>query len=211
MVKRRLYIWKIQGVAIFISFDTICTWVILAFLSFVVQLIHWSFAFDSQTTERIQAIVLNPYEWERGYWNFEDFLEAFSKMYNLRLLKIHSVHIPNGLNLVSNTLKFLQWIGYSSKSLPSSFQPKELVELNLQSSKIKYLWEGVKVILFIKLPFYYYYFFWVKSTTTSFSSSSSYYHHYYYYYFFSLGVASMHSPPIWDFEFPPFNYWISLY
>ena len=153
MVKRRLYIWKTQGVAIFISFDTIYTWVILVFLSFVVQLIHWSFAFDSQATETIQAIVLNRYEWERGYWNFEDFPEAFSNMYNLRLLKIHSVHIPNGLNHVSNGLKFLQWIGYSSRSLPSSFQPKELVELNLQSSKIKYLWQGVKVILFIRSSF----------------------------------------------------------
>ncbi|KAL4598414.1 hypothetical protein ACB092_11G058300 [Castanea dentata] len=101
---------------------------------------------NATATETIQAIVLNPYEWERVYWNFEDFPEAFSKMYNLRLLKIHSMHIPNGLNLVSNTLKFLQWIGYSSKSLPSSFQPKELVELNLQSSKIKYLWEGVKYL-----------------------------------------------------------------
>ena len=164
------------------------------------------FAFASQATKTIQAIVLNSYECERD-WNFEDLPEVFSKMYNLRLLKIHNVHIPNGLNHVSNGPRFLQWIGYSSESLPSSFQPKELVELNLQSSKIKYLWEGVKVILFIKLPFYCYYFFLVKCTTTS---SSSYYHHYYYY-FFSLGVASMHSPPIWDFEFPPFNYKISLY
>ena len=116
------------------------------------------FAFDSQATKTIQAIVLNSYECERD-WDFEDFPEVFSKMYNLRLLKIHNVHIPNGLNHVSNGPRFLQWIGYSSESLPSSFQPKELVELNLQSSKIKYLWEGVKVILFIKLPFYYYYYF----------------------------------------------------
>ncbi|XP_030964564.1 TMV resistance protein N-like [Quercus lobata] len=98
---------------------------------------------NAMATKTIQAIVLNSYECERD-WNFEDFLEVFSKMYNLRLLKIHNVHIPNGLNHVSNGPRFLQWIGYSSESLPSSFQPKELVELNLQSSKIKYLWEGVK-------------------------------------------------------------------
>ncbi|KAK9989636.1 hypothetical protein SO802_029875 [Lithocarpus litseifolius] len=67
-------------------------------------------------------------------------------MCNLRLLIIHNVHIPNGLNRVSNNLRFLQWTGYTSECLPSSFQPKELVELNLIGSKIKYLWKGVKYL-----------------------------------------------------------------
>ena len=67
-------------------------------------------------------------------------------MHNLRLLIIDDEHILNGLDHVSNDLRFLQWIGYSSKCLPSSFQPKELFELNLQCSKLKYLWEGIKVI-----------------------------------------------------------------
>ena len=70
-------------------------------------------------------------------------------MHNLRLLIIDDEHILNGLDHVSNDLRFLQWIGYSSKCLPSSFQPKELFELNLQCSKLKYLWEGIKVIFFI--------------------------------------------------------------
>ena len=99
--------------------------------------------------EALQAIVLNRYEWETQDWrSFETFPDAFSKMCNLRLLIIHNVHIPNGLNHVSNNLRFLQWTGYTSECLPSSFQPKELVELSLIGSKIKYLWEGIKVILF---------------------------------------------------------------
>ena len=53
-----------------------------------------------------------------------------------------------GLDHVSNDLRFLEWKWYSLKCLPSGFQPKELVELNLQDSQIEYLWEGVKVILF---------------------------------------------------------------
>ncbi|KAK9989638.1 hypothetical protein SO802_029877 [Lithocarpus litseifolius] len=94
----------------------------------------------------LQAVVLNRYEREGQDWNFETFSEAFSKMCNLRLLIIHNVHIPNGLNRVSNNLRFLQWTGYTSECLPSSFQPNELVELNLIGSKIKYLWKGVKYL-----------------------------------------------------------------
>ena len=67
-------------------------------------------------------------------------------MYNLRLLKIDGVHIPNGLDYLSNNLRYLDWKGYSSKCLPSSFQPEKLVVLDLQESKIEYLWEGIKVI-----------------------------------------------------------------
>ena len=69
-------------------------------------------------------------------------------MGNLRLLIVDNMSILNGLNHLPNDLRFLDWFGYSSKVLPSSFQPKELVELNLQFSEIKYLWEEVKVILF---------------------------------------------------------------
>jgi len=76
-------------------------------------------------------------------------------MCNLRLLIIDNVHIPNGLNHLSNELRLLEWHGYSSKCLPSRFQSKELVELKLQFSKIEYLWRGEKVILFFYLSFYY--------------------------------------------------------
>ena len=77
-------------------------------------------------------------------------------MCNLRLLIIHNMHIPNGLNHVSNNLRFLQWTGYLSECLPSSFQPKELVELSLIDSKIKYLWIGVKVIFLFYLSTFIY-------------------------------------------------------
>jgi hypothetical protein len=63
------------------------------------------------------------------------------------MLMIDEVHIlPSGLDHVSNDLRFLQWNWYSSKCLPSGFQPNELVELSLQYSQIEYLWEGVKYL-----------------------------------------------------------------
>ena len=66
-------------------------------------------------------------------------------MYNLRLLAINVVCIPNGLDYLSNNLRYLVWDDYSSKCLPSSFQPKKLVGLTLRWSKIEYLWKGIKV------------------------------------------------------------------
>ncbi|XP_065619202.1 probable WRKY transcription factor 19 [Quercus suber] len=71
-------------------------------------------------------------------------------MRNLRLLIVDNLSISNDLNHLPNSLRFLDWFGYSSKCLPSSFQPKEIVELNLQYSEIKYLWEGVKYLDMLK-------------------------------------------------------------
>ena len=79
-------------------------------------------------------------------------------MCNLRLLIVDNLSISNDLNHLPNSLRFLDWFGYSSKCLPSSFQPQELVELNLQFSEIKYLWEGVKVIFFFSQHIYTFFF-----------------------------------------------------
>ena len=81
-------------------------------------------------------------------FSFEEFPEVFSKMSNLRLLIIDQWHIPNALNHVPNSLRHLSWNRCSLNCLPSSFQPKELVGLDLWDSKLKYLWEGAKVIWF---------------------------------------------------------------
>ena len=72
--------------------------------------------------------------------------EAFSKMQNLKLLIIDSVHFKHGLKYLPNNLKFLDWRKYPSKSLPSSFESIELVKLRMNCSYIERLWEGTKVI-----------------------------------------------------------------
>ncbi|KAF3953653.1 hypothetical protein CMV_020924 [Castanea mollissima] len=72
------------------------------------------------------------------YWNHE----AFLKMDNLKFLRICGIlHVPTQL---PNDLKILDWILYPSKSLQSSFQLDELVQLCLQQSKIEQLWIGIK-------------------------------------------------------------------
>ncbi|KAK4570852.1 hypothetical protein RGQ29_029635 [Quercus rubra] len=89
-------------------------------------------------------------EYERRYWN----LEAFSKMPNLKLLIIPGVQLLHGPKHLPNKLRLLDWSKYPSKSLPSDFQPVELVELHLLHSKIVRLWKGAKYLnklKFIKL------------------------------------------------------------
>ncbi|XP_075648911.1 disease resistance protein Roq1-like isoform X2 [Castanea sativa] len=100
--------------------------------------------------EAIQGLVLQLgelHKLEKAHWN----LEAFPKMPNLKLLIIHHVQLLPGPKHLSNNLRFLDWSEYPSKSLPSNFQPVELVELHLLYSKIEWLWKGTKYLDKLKL------------------------------------------------------------
>ncbi|KAK9995183.1 hypothetical protein SO802_024886 [Lithocarpus litseifolius] len=89
-------------------------------------------------------------------------VEAFSKMTNLRFLKIGYVQppqdliigpiqLPQGLSYLSNELRVIDWHGYPLKSLPTSFQPSKLVELRMHCSDIKKLWNGIMILNELKL------------------------------------------------------------
>ncbi|XP_031262809.1 TMV resistance protein N-like [Pistacia vera] len=69
--------------------------------------------------------------------------KVFSKMIKLRLLKIHNVQLPQGLEYLSNELSFLEWNGYSLKSLPSSLLLDKTVELIMHYSRIEQLWKEI--------------------------------------------------------------------
>ncbi|XP_028077589.1 TMV resistance protein N-like, partial [Camellia sinensis] len=68
--------------------------------------------------------------------------EAFAKMSNLRILKICCMHLSEELKYLPNKLRYLDWLGYPMKYMPSTFQPEHLVELHLTYSSIEQLWEG---------------------------------------------------------------------
>ncbi|KAK8589093.1 hypothetical protein V6N13_087968 [Hibiscus sabdariffa] len=67
---------------------------------------------------------------------------AFSKMKKLRLLKVSCLTHCDDLNYLSNKLRLLDWRGYPLRSLPSGFQPDDLVALLLPCSHIEQLWKG---------------------------------------------------------------------
>ncbi|KAM5550984.1 disease resistance protein RPV1-like, partial [Rosa sericea] len=97
-------------------------------------------------TEAIEGILLHLAELEEADWN----LEAFSKMCKLKLLYIHNLRLSLGPKYLPNTLRFLNWSWYPSKSLPPCFQPDELTELSLVHSNIDLLWNGIKYLSKLK-------------------------------------------------------------
>ncbi|XP_008240877.1 PREDICTED: TMV resistance protein N-like [Prunus mume] len=70
--------------------------------------------------------------------------DPFSNMDNLRLLKIYNVEFSGCLEYLSDELSLLEWHKCPLKSLPSSFEPDKLVELNLSESEIEELWEEIE-------------------------------------------------------------------
>ncbi|CAN6720180.1 unnamed protein product [Malus baccata var. baccata] len=76
--------------------------------------------------------------------------EAFDSMTQLRLLRIsHSYrkqHLIGRVAFGFPELRCLSWAGYPLKSLPSNFQFKNLVDLNMQYSRIERLWEGTQML-----------------------------------------------------------------
>lgn len=71
----------------------------------------------------------------------------FLKFYMGRGRKCN-LHLPSGLESLPNKLMYLQWDGYPSKSLPSTFCPDNLVVLSMMESHVEKLWDGIKVIYF---------------------------------------------------------------
>ncbi|KAK4591192.1 hypothetical protein RGQ29_021405 [Quercus rubra] len=91
-------------------------------------------------TEAIQGIVLKLPESKEAYWN----PESFSKMHHLKLLTIDNVQLLHEPKHLPIGLRFLEWRGYPSKSLPLNFQSDDLVELYMCCSHIEQLWKGAK-------------------------------------------------------------------
>ncbi|XP_008231887.1 PREDICTED: TMV resistance protein N-like isoform X2 [Prunus mume] len=91
-------------------------------------------------TSAVEGIVLDHRESEVC----ECHPEAFSKMFNLKFIKLHNMYLHKGLACLPNSLQFLEWKGYPLDSLPLGFKPDKLVELSMCHSRIEQLWSGIK-------------------------------------------------------------------
>ncbi|KAL5563727.1 hypothetical protein UlMin_033474 [Ulmus minor] len=98
---------------------------------------------QNKGTEAIKGIFLTfP---ERKTIELND--DPFQRMKKLKLLKIHNADFSKNPGYLCNELRLLEWDGYPSTSLPTSFQPKNLVELNTPNSRIEQLWEESDMVL----------------------------------------------------------------
>ncbi|PPD93036.1 hypothetical protein GOBAR_DD10068 [Gossypium barbadense] len=83
--------------------------------------------------------------------------EAFVKMRKLKFLKFYlpstfgrvqmksKILLPQGLLSLPNELRYLYWEGYPLKTLPTNFDPRNLVELDMRDSNVEQLWEGKQI------------------------------------------------------------------
>ncbi|EEF34698.1 ATP binding protein, putative [Ricinus communis] len=83
--------------------------------------------------------------------------DSFTRMGNLKFLKFYTpfskyweddskLYALEGLAYLPASLRLLHWDRYPLNSLPSNFEPRQLVELILCHSKLELLWEGAKLL-----------------------------------------------------------------
>ncbi|KAG4123192.1 hypothetical protein ERO13_D11G312618v2 [Gossypium hirsutum] len=100
-------------------------------------------------TEMIESMIIDNQRESSKMLNLS--ANVFSKMKKLRLLRVLCLSNCNDLKYLSNELRFLDWTGYPLKSLPSSFQPDNLVILLLPYSRIEQLWKGNRPLYKLKI------------------------------------------------------------
>lgn len=64
---------------------------------------------------------------------------SFSMMNKLRYLKLNNVDLSNGLEYLPDSLRILEWPKFPLKYLPSSFNPEDLIELNMHHSCLNHI------------------------------------------------------------------------
>lgn len=113
-------------------------------------LIFVCFFVNSQGTATIEGVFLDMSKMKDVDLN----PAIFVNMYNLRLLKIYNsnclikeckLHFPRGLQSLPDALRYLHWYKNPLKSLPSDFNPENLVVLEMPHSQIEQLWNRDQV------------------------------------------------------------------
>ncbi|KAK4278809.1 hypothetical protein QN277_016606 [Acacia crassicarpa] len=101
---------------------------------------------NKESVGKIEAIVVNE-PWAED--KIKVHLEACSKMNRLRLLLLNfPPNVAMGLEKLSSALKFVRWPLFPLEALPLPLN--ELVHIEMQRSKIKQLWNGVKLMNHLK-------------------------------------------------------------
>ncbi|KAB2598586.1 TMV resistance protein N-like [Pyrus ussuriensis x Pyrus communis] len=111
-------------------------------------------------TEAIESIIVR---WPDSN-NVVELDAAFAKMTKLRLLRVHSYYLPTkkdtsnvaqeqceDLRFLSGKLSCLFWPNCPLNSLSSNFNTENLVDLDMQYSRVGHLWKGTKPLEKLKV------------------------------------------------------------
>ncbi|CAA7059300.1 unnamed protein product [Microthlaspi erraticum] len=112
---------------------------------------------NEKTDSTVRGILLDVSKLEKG---IAIATNKLALMPNLRYLKIFDsscprqceavdvveckIHVPDGLDMPLKKIRYLHWLKFPSKQLPSNFDAGSLIDLRLPYSKIKCIWEAVK-------------------------------------------------------------------
>ncbi|KDP31604.1 hypothetical protein JCGZ_14829 [Jatropha curcas] len=96
-------------------------------------------------TKHVECIVIDLSKTDERHFS----AKAFMKMKNLRLIDVHGaygdrkVHLSGDFKFLYHELKCLSWEGYPLKDLPSNFNPRKIIMIDMPRSSIRQLWKGV--------------------------------------------------------------------
>lgn len=94
----------------------------------------------SKGTEAVEGFFLIPPHQEKVHLT----TDPFSKMDKVKLMKIRNVNFTGCIEYsLSNELRVLEWHGCPLKSMPSSFEPVDIVEIIMPRSRIEQLWKEI--------------------------------------------------------------------
>ncbi|KAI9127262.1 hypothetical protein K1719_001821 [Acacia pycnantha] len=86
-------------------------------------------------TNKVEAIILDMHESIEVQWSGEELM----KMKNLKMLVIRDACFSESPKYLPNSLRWLEWKGYSFKFLPHQVRPTQLVYLDLTYSSCEFL------------------------------------------------------------------------
>ncbi|KAJ1411287.1 Leucine-rich repeat domain superfamily [Sesbania bispinosa] len=77
--------------------------------------------------------------------------KAFMKMKRLRLLQLSSVQLDGDFEYLSRNLRWLCWQGFPLTCIPSNFDQRNLVSIELENSNVKLVWKEAQRMEMLKI------------------------------------------------------------
>lgn len=76
------------------------------------------------------------------------YLKVYNSRYPIECKAYCRLNVPDGFEFPrDNIVRYLDWVKFPGKELPSDFDPKNLIDLRLRYSTITSVWNSAKVCI----------------------------------------------------------------